>query len=280
MISDLEHNSVLRPIHKLHKTKGIDYSVFSTSGDIAENIKKCIKPTTKAIVSTLMSNVSGKEIPLEILSKIAKKHNLLLIVDASQLIGHKKINLSKNPCDALCAPGHKGLFGIQGAGFLVFGKEIPTQTVIEGGSGNESKNPGMPKNLPERMEAGTLPTPSIVAVRAGIEYINKLGLHYIEEKNKMLTDIFHESLKQIDGIELFGSENGIISFRFRDKESSVIASELDRFGICIREGLHCSPLAHRTLGSYNTGLIRVSLSIFNKESDAEHLVKALREILF
>lgn len=278
IISDIEHNSILRPINKLKERLKVEYSCFSTDGDIRKNITSKIRNDTYAIVTTLSSNVTGKEIPLKILSEIAKKHNLKLIVDASQLIGHKEINLSKNYCDVLCAPAHKGLFGIQGAGFAVFVTEAPYETLIEGGSGNESKNPFMPLNLPEHYEAGTLPTPSIVALGAGIDYINSTGIDNIEKKIKYLTEVFYDELSKNKAIKIYAANNGIISFSVSNFSSYTLAEFLNKKGICVRSGLHCAPMAHSKLGTLSDGLVRVSLSIFNTEREALYLSEALCEI--
>ncbi|MBQ3017235.1 MAG: aminotransferase class V-fold PLP-dependent enzyme [Clostridia bacterium] len=278
IISDIEHNSVLRPIHKLKETINIEYSYFSTDGDIEKNIKEQIKENTKAIICNLMSNVTGEEIPLEMLSEIAKKYGLILIVDASQIIGHKHIDLADNPCDALCAPGHKGLFGIQGCGFVVFNNEISKETLIEGGSGNESLRISMPPLPPEHFEAGTLPTPSIVALRAGIDFINSYGIKNAETEINRLTDIFFERVSALKNIECYGAKSGIISFRFKNRSSSYISGRLNDFNIYTRSGLHCSPLAHKKLGTVDTGLVRISLSLLTKESYADNLYVALQAI--
>ena len=278
LISDIEHNAIVRPLNKLKEEIGVEYSLFSTDGDIEANIKSSIKPDTKAIVSTLCSNVTGFEIPLKTLSSIAMEHNLILIVDASQLIGHKKINLSETPCDALCAPAHKGLFGIQGAGFTVFPKAPPVKTLIEGGSGNDSLNQSMPKELPERFEAGTLPSPSIVSLGAGINFINEVGIEEISKRLDYLTNVFCEELQKIKNAKIYSAKNGIISFSVSGLGSSLVSNVLSDYGICTRSGLHCAPLAHLKLGTVKNGLTRVSLSYFNSENDALYLFRALRKI--
>lgn len=279
LISDVEHNAILRPLNKLKDEIGIEYSSFSTDGDLEKNIKKAIRPETKAIVSTLCSNVTGAEISLSILSKVSNIYKLKLIVDASQLIGHKKIDLTQTPCDALCAPGHKGLFGIQGAGFAVFPRSAPTKTLIEGGSGNDSLNPLMPKDLPEKFEAGTLPTPSIVSLGAGIDFINGFGLEKISTRLTYLTDVFCDELKKINGMTVHAAENGIISFSIQSMTSSAVSDILNAAGICTRSGLHCAPLAHLKLGTIKNGLTRVSLSMFNSEDEAYYLCRTLKEAL-
>ena len=275
IISDIEHNSVLRPISKLRRTLGIEYSVFSTNGNIEENIENLIKKDTKAIVSTLMSNVTGKKVPLSVLSKVAAKHQLTLIIDAAQLAGHEYINLEENPCSIFCAPGHKGLFGIQGCGFAVFCDDERRDSFIEGGSGADSKSLYMPDYLPERFEAGTLPTPSIVSLRAGIEFINSKGIGNVTKKLDRLTEIYSERISSVKGCKILGSGGGIIAFDVKDMLSSVVAQELDNKDIYVRSGLHCAPMTHEMLGSADKGLVRVSLSILNTEKDADILYKAL-----
>ncbi len=278
IISDIEHNSILRPINKLSESIGVEYSHFSSDGDIEKNIEALIRKDTKAIITTLCSNVTGFEIPLSLLSAVAKRHSLKLIVDSSQLIGHKKINLSEHYCDALCAPGHKGLFGIQGVGFTIFGSIPPYKTLIEGGSGNESENPRMPFSLPERFEAGTLPAPSIVSLAAGIEFINGIGIHEIERKTDYLTNIFAEELRKNKKIRIYAASNGIVSFDVIGIDPHKTADFLSDGGIYVRSGLHCAPLVHRKLGSESHGLVRVSLSTFNTESDAYLLAKRLKAL--
>lgn len=279
LVSDIEHNSILRPLNSLREKIGIDYSSFNTDGNIEENLTNAIRPDTYAIITTLTSNVTGKEIPLEILSRVSKKYGLKLIVDASQIIGHKEINLTKTPCDVLCAPGHKALFGIQGVGFAVFVTPPPYNTLIEGGSGNESQNPFMPKALPERFEAGTLPAPSIVSLGAGIDFINEFGIASVEKRINRLTEFFAHHIEKHKSIRIYAKENGIISFDVNGASSHLIAKLLNDKGICVRSGLHCAPSAHAKLGTQKNGLVRVSLSIFNTESEANALSLSLDEIL-
>ena len=278
ILSDLEHNSTLRPIERMKSTCGISYSHFSTHGDIAKNIEAVLENNTSTIVSTLMSNVSGDELSLQRLSETAEAHNLRLIVDASQMIGHKRIDMGKYACDALCAPGHKGLFGIQGAGILCFGKDPDIKsTLIEGGSGNHSESILMPDKLPEMMEAGTLPSPSVISLGAGIDFINDVGLDSIEEHINGLTDYLSCLLSELKNIEVVSAKNGIIAIRGLKCANAQIDEALQKQDICVREGLQCAPLAHKTLGTLKTGVIRISLSYFNRKEDAQALYLQLKE---
>ena len=279
LLSDLEHNSVLRPIHALKETLEIEYSFFNSyCDDLESEIKRNIRPDTKAIVSTLASNVTGKEIPLEILSKIAKEQGIKLIVDASQYIGHKDIDLKKTPCTALCAPAHKALFGIMGLGFAVFSENIEISTILEGGSGSTSKSLYMPAYLPERLEAGTMPLPAIAALCEGIKYIEKVSIPEIEKKSSMLTDLCKEAILSVPGNIIYGSNLGIVAFNMKNMSSEKVCERLNEFDIYVRGGLHCAPIAHRGLGTEEHGIVRVSLSYFSQEREIYKLFKALKKI--
>ena len=278
IISDMEHNSVLRPIYSLSKKTGVEYSIFDTHGNIEENIEKCLKTNTKCIISTLASNVIGREIPLPVLSDISKKHGLSLIVDSSQLIGHKDINLRESSCSVLCAPGHKALFGIQGVGFAVFLDDEIRDSYIEGGSGNDSLNPNMPALLPERFEAGTLPSPSIISLGEGIKFIEEVGIFEIEDKLTRLTERCAKMINNVKNAVLYDYGNGVISFNITSVPAEVISGELDKFGICTRSGFHCAPSAHKIIGTSKIGTVRISFSYLNQMRELDEFYKALKSI--
>ena len=275
LISDIEHNSVVRTVEKLKSTLGVECSRFDTD-NIEASITSLLRADTAAIISTLASNVTGKRVSLELLSVIAKKHGLILITDAAQLIGHEAVNLKKYPCNVLCAPGHKALFGIQGCGFAIFCDEILRDSFIEGGSGSNSASPGMPDLLPERFEAGTLPTPAIAALTAGIKFLREITEPAICEKLSVLNARARSVLDSIAGIKAYGT--GPISFSYKNIPSSVICSLLDKRGICTRGGLHCAPHAHEKLGTLDGGLVRISTSILNSTKDLDELYYAIKDI--
>ena len=279
LVSDLEHNAVMRPLHRLTVSRGVTYSAFATDTDLRESIRAAIRPDTKGIISTLISNVTGKRIPIEILSSIAAEYGLFLIVDASQAAGHEIIDLRAYPCDALCAPGHKALLGIQGCGFAIFRDSKRREGLIEGGSGSDSRSLDMPELLPEGYEAGTLSTPAIVTLGRGIEYIKDYGIENVRSDLLGLTDRISELLASFHKLHVLAAENGIISFNLGCIPSSVIAAELDKRGIYTRGGLHCAPTAHKKLGTLDTGAVRISLSVFNTASHADKLHRAMSEIV-
>ncbi len=279
LVSDVEHNAVMRPIYRLARTAGAEYSVFSTDGDIYSNIISQLREDTVGIISTLESNVTGRRVPLEILSRVAAERGLFLIVDASQSAGHLQIDLTKTPCDVLCAPGHKGLFGIQGCGFALFKDSTRREGLIEGGSGSDSRSRDMPLLLPEGYEAGTLSTPAIVTLGRGIEFVNGYGIEEIRRRISGLSERLCDSLSGFAEVSLYSAENGIISFNFGTLPSSLLASELDKRGIYTRGGLHCAPLAHEKLGTVDRGTVRLSLSCFNTEYDTDKFHKAMADIV-
>ena len=280
IISDVEHNSVVRPLERLRREHGITYKCFSTDGDISENIEKLIGKQTRCIISTLQSNVTGDAIPLGVLSAVKRRYGLVLIIDASQAAGHRRIDLSKACYDAFCAPGHKGLLGIQGSGILILSDgNRCRESFVEGGSGSESYSKSMPAYLPDRYEAGTLPAPSIVSLGAGIRYINGRGIAEIENHLSALTEAAKERLAEINGVTVYTrSAGGILAFNVRDFPSSDVSGRLDRKGICTRGGLHCSPSVHEKLGTIERGCVRASFSCMNTMYDIEKLVKEIRLI--
>lgn len=278
IVSDVEHNSVIRPLEALKETLGVEYSVYNSDMLPEIAIPPLIKNDTKFIVSTLCSNVSGKNIDFYSLSNVAKSYSLRLIVDASQAIGHTAIDLSKTPCDALCAPAHKALFGIQGCGFTYFANKYREGSFIEGGSGSNSVDLKMPNLLPEGYEAGTLSTVGIMALRCGIDFVTEIGIENIEYHLNKLRGLAEAGLSEIPGIILYPSFGGNIIFNMNDLKSSASASLLDELNICTRGGLHCAPLAHKKLGTLENGSVRVSFSIMNTQGEVERFVDIVKKI--
>jgi len=279
LLSDMEHNATLRPIHALAQRGELTYSVFSTRGDLRRNIEGALRRDTRMLVCTLASNICGREIPLALLSEIGREHGLYTVADASQLLGHTDNDLSKHPVDVLCAPAHKGLLGIQGCGLAVFSAE-PPGTWVEGGSGSDSERKEMPALLPERMEAGTLPTPAIAALSAGIRYISQKGVQNIEQKLARLVSTAACELEKLPHVYIQDTVgHGILSLLCDTHSPERLAAELDRRGICVRSGLQCAPLAHTTIGTADSGVVRISFSFLNDEKDIAALLRALTDVI-
>ena len=278
LTSDMEHNAVIRPLESLKKSIGIKTRAFSTDGDLEASIEREIDGDTEFIVTTLRSNVTGADIDLSVISRVANRHGLTVILDASQYIGHRRIDLSGLRSYVLCAPFHKGLLGIQGGGFACFSSPKRKASFIEGGTGILSKSLEMPEDLPEGYEAGTLPTPSIISCLYGIKYINSVGIDNIDSHLSGLTNALSERLQSISGVRVFGKENGIVSFSYKDIPSDRIAEYLSSHGVCTRAGLHCAPMAHKKLGTDKLGLCRISLSHFNTEREMDKVYFLLKDI--
>ncbi len=273
--SDLEHNSVLRPIYRQMQLHGIELSYYDSDIPLYDSIIPLIRDNTEFLITTLASNVTGRIIDTNIIYEIANKYKLYTIVDASQYLGHMSLDINKTPFDIVCAPGHKSLFGMQGSGFMALLNEETFPTLLEGGSGSETYNPYMPSTLPERYEAGTVNTPAIASLGAGISYLSALGNSFIREKLNKLTIRLHEILYDV-GATVYGCENGIATFDMSNELSREVVERLDEKNICVRGGLHCAPIIHRKLGTEEHGAVRVSLSILNSIEDLDRLYFALK----
>ncbi len=277
LISDLEHNSVVRPIEELTNRIGIVYDTFKTEGDIEQNIRDAMRPDTRYIVSTLASNVSGRIIPLHVLSKIRRTYGVCVIADASQVIGHLQIDLASYPIDALCAPGHKGLFGYMGCGFLALGNETEPVPHLYGGSGSQSLSLAMPSEYPDRLEAGTLPFYAILSMGYGMAHIKEAGLRALAAKVETLTHSLCGDLAEMAGMQMICEGNlGIVSLRHVRWTPDQMSEYLNQNGIYTRSGLHCAPLAHRTYHTEKEGLVRISIS---SENTAAQIQRA-RDVIF
>ena len=276
--SDLEHNSVLRPLYKALDKHGGTLSVFDSDKPLIESIVPLIREDTKLIICTLCSNVNGKILNFSELSRIAEEYKLHLVIDASQYLGHRQINLKDMYYTAICSAGHKALFGIQGSAFAIIKNTEVFETLTEGGSGVDSFSQTMPMLLPERYEAGTVSTPAIASLGAGIDFIQSVGLSNVEKKLENLTKVLEYELSAIPEIKTYGANNGIAAFNVADYPSSHVAEYLDKFGIATRSGFHCAPLMHKKLGTEKLGAVRVSLSYFNSEKDIYTFIKVLKTI--
>lgn len=283
LISDMEHNSVLRPVRRLVRDCNITYDVFRTDGDIEKRVYEKITDKTDILICNHVSNVCGRKQDIEKIGKICRQKGIYFIVDLSQSIGHFPINFNDICADAVCAPGHKGLFGIQGSGFVLLRDADGLCEYAEGGSGSDSKDPFMPVKLPDRYEAGTLFTPAIAALSYGIDYIKSIGFDEIQNReNKMLARIY-DILSDIRGCKVYAPYDltgCVLSFNITGYDQNEVASYLCENGIYCRGGYHCSPLAHNAIGTIDTGAVRLSFSLFNKLSEAEKFFRIIKNSPF
>ena len=279
LTSDHEHNSVIRPLERLSRDVGISYSHFPLIGDLYKGLCSAKRPDTRAVVCTLASNVTGKKCDLGALCRFCRENKLMLVLDASQAAGHETINRSEFPCTVLCAPGHKALFGLQGSGFAIFCDGIWRGSFLEGGSGVDSLSTDLPAVFPEGYEAGTLATPSIVSLRAGIGFIKDFGIRNIERHLNELVRNAADALREMKGVHIYGEESGILCFTVDGFSPLEIGDELDKRGICVRAGLHCAPSAHRVIGTVTSGTVRASFSALNSLSDVKKLTDGLYGVI-
>ena len=285
LISDIEHNSVLRPVFSLCERKKCTYNIFSTSGtdeEIIEDILLKITSNTSLLVSTHVSNVGSRRLPIEKIGALCHSKGIKFIVDGAQSAGVHQIDVQRMNIDALCAPGHKALYGPQGVGIIAFGKEINGETVIEGGTGINSLEPQMPDFLPERYEAGTLSTPAIVGLGEGVKWLKSIGIDRIRAHEEELYDTLKDMLSlngQIITYNMNDYAGNTLLFNVKGMSSSYVASQLDKRDICVRSGFHCSPLAHRLLNTGENGAVRVSFSVFNTKKEVYTFYDALNDII-
>jgi cysteine desulfurase family protein len=285
--TSMEHNAVMRPLHALSKT-GVTYSIVpcSKTGILnADDILPYIQKKTKAIIMLHASNVCGTIMPIEKVYKICKEHNIRLIIDAVQTAGI--LDIDSHKMDALVFTGHKSLLGPQGIGGFVIKKEFADEItpIITGGTGSLSHGFEQPSFLPDKFESGTLNLPAIIGLKKAIEYVTLTGIKTIFEHEIQLATAFISKTSNIAGVNLIGKQESsdrvaIVSLDFIGKDNASITSALDeQYGIMTRCGLHCAPLAHKTLGTYPHGTVRFSFGHFNTMDDVEYIVQSLKKIL-
>ena len=284
LISDIEHNSVYRPVFNLLKQGLCTFDIFSTSGnesEILENIKSKLIPSTSMIVCTHTSNICERTLPISLIGKLCKEKGITFIVDGAQSAGIKQINVQDMNISALCIPAHKGLYGPQGLGMIIFGEHKLERTIIEGGTGINSKELEMPDFLPEALEGGTMSTPLIAGLCESLKWLKNTDANHICAYEEELYKILVEHLSEIKSLKLYKlnsySGNTVI-FNLDGMPSNTVGAELNKRGVCVRSGFHCSPLAHSTAKTGENGAVRISLGAFNTKNDIYGVCNAINNI--
>lgn len=281
-----EHNSVLRPLY-LKEKEGTELTIIPADkkGRIRYDLlESSVKSNTSAIVLTHASNLSGNVTDLAFVSNFAKKHGLLLIVDASQTAGSLPINVVKMGIDILCFTGHKGLFGPQGTGGLYVREGLTLSPLKSGGSGIHSFDRQHPTDMPTALEAGTLNGHGIAGLNAGLDYILSTGVKNIHAKEISLSRRFVNGISDISDLKLYGDIDAplrtpIISLNIGNMSSASVSDILwEDYEICVRAGAHCAPLMHKTFGTEKQGAVRFSFSCFNTEAEIDTAIQAMHEI--
>ncbi len=289
IVSSLEHNAVMRPLLQLEK-EGVEFSRVwgDQQGRIeAAQFAQEIKANTKMVVITHASNVCGTILPAEEIGALCERHGLVFIIDAAQTAGVLDIDLAKTKAHAIAFTGHKGLLGPQGIGGFVLRAELAArlEPLISGGTGSFSEHEYVPPYLPDKFEAGTLNLPGIYGLHAALDYLEKTGLEAIRQRESILTEILLEGLAQIEGAKLVGLPTtegrvAVISVDFPGRDNGEIAHRLDKdYGIQTRCGLHCSPAAHKTLGTFPQGTVRFSPGPFNTVEEMQLVIAAVHKLL-
>ncbi len=276
LIDNFAHNASLRPLLALVNDGTCTYDIFDLRS--LDSIERLIRSNTHVVIVTHHSNITSNSCSLDEISEICAIHRVKLIVDASQSAGHLPISMTDSAgITSLCMPGHKGLYGTMGVGVLVSSRDAEYRTIIEGGAGINSIDMKMPENLPERLEAGTLPMPAVCGLLKGVEFIKKTGIQRIHEKECRLSERLVRQMQKINGVRFFGETNGpVVSFNIDGISPAEIGKRLSENGVCVRTGYHCAPLAHKSVGSYENGSVRVSFSCFNRDSDVNELIEKLK----
>jgi cysteine desulfurase family protein len=290
LASSMEHNAVMRPLRDL-ESKGVSLSVVPCSPDGAldpDAVAQAMRPSTRLVVLTHASNVTGTILPVSRVADIAHNSGAFLLVDAAQSAGLLPIDVQSMNIDFLAFTGHKGLLGPQGTGGLAIGSRVPVRDLNplwRGGTGSRSEFEIQPEDMPDKFESGTLNSPGIAGLGAGVEYILKRGLESIRAQEVALMRQLVEGIRCLDGVSLYGptdieSRTSIVSFTAAGHRVSEIGLRLDEeFGILGRVGLHCAPAAHRTIGTFPEGTVRLALGLQTTEDDITSVIEALKKIL-
>ena len=285
--SDLEHNSVSRPLRAMELNGKITLTRISADANGTINpdeVQKAVTPKTRLIALTHASNVLGTVQPVREVGEIARQADVFFVVDAAQTVGVLPIDVQTMNIDLLAFPGHKGLLGPTGTGALYVGPRVTVRAWREGGTGGDSSSETQPEQFPYFLEGGTPNVLGVAGLVAGIKYIQERGLEHIHAHELALTQRLRHRLAELPVYQVFGHDNpekrvGTISFRSEDLPASEIGGILDQaFDIAVRPGLHCAPYIHRALNSFPDGAVRVSPGPFNTEDDIDQLVQALQEI--
>lgn len=285
LISDMEHNSVLRPVHELSRLKLCTYDIFSSEGDedcVIENLKSKLKPNTSMIICTQSSNICSRKLPIKKIGNFCKEHGIYFIVDGAQSAGLYEINVQKMNIDALCVPAHKSLYGPQGLGMIIFGNDLVGRSIIEGGTGINSLELNMPDVLPEAYESGTQSTPLIAGLSEAIKWLKAIECAKIRKYEEELYSCIKDLLSDNEVFDVYLGDSCLgntLLFNIKGISPTFVSSELDKRGICTRSGLHCAPLAHRTLNVPPQGAIRIGIGVYNTRSDMLTLYDALLDII-
>ena len=283
IVTCTEHNSVLRPVMQLKRKGYVDVSVVSPNEQgviTVDSISKLVKRDTFMLCVSHASNVTGQYQDLEELGAFARRRNIILLADCAQSAGYVPLDMNKYNVDLVAIAGHKGLHGIQGAGALIFNNRAVPRPITFGGTGTESHLHYQPNTVPDCLESGTLPTPAIMAMSAGVDYWLdnwKANRDNIVETQQIILD----GLNKIEGVKVYSQANlsGVVAFNVGNVDSGEVADTLSQeYDIAVRGGLQCAPLMHKWLGTTEQGVVRASVSCVTTKEECHALLNVVEQI--
>lgn len=283
--TDLEHNSVLRPLYRLaeHGTE-LSFVPADRNGCVDyDDFERLLRPNTRAVVCLHASNLTGNVLDIAKIGSFAHRHGLLFIVDASQSAGCLPIDMRSMDIDVLCFTGHKALMGPQGTGGLCVMPGVEIRPWKVGGTGVQSYLETQPQEMPVRLEAGTLNGHGLAGLAAALRFIQNIGIDSIHAREMLLFQRFYEAIRDVDGVRIYGDFSGertaILALNIREFDSGTVSDWLsEEYGIATRPGAHCVPRLHRALGTSDTGAVRFSFGYYNTEAEVDAAVAAVRDL--
>ncbi len=288
--SSMEHNSMMRPLRALEST-GVEVTVMpcSAQGTLqAFDIEAAIRPNTKLVALNHASNVIGTLLPVAEVGRICRKHHLLLLVDAAQTAGAYPVDMQADRIDLLAFTGHKSLGGPMGTGGLIVGERVDEgqlEPLIRGGTGSRSEHELQPDFMPDMYESGTPNVVGLAGLEAGVRWVLEQGMSAIRAHEVSLAQRLIDGLRQISGVTVYGTldaerQTATVSFNIDGIASSEVGLRLDdEYGILCRIGLHCSPAAHKTMGTFPGGTVRFGLSAFTTLDEVHIAIDAVQQLV-
>ena len=287
LASSWEHNAVMRPLRWLESARGVRVELIPAGAGSPVDLEwleaKLGSEDVRLVTMLAASNVTGEIMPVARVGGLARARGVFFLVDGAQGAGLVDINVERDHIDALAVTGHKALYGPPGTGALYLRDPGAVEPLIRGGTGSRSDEEHQPDFAPDRFEAGTANVPALAGLAAGARYVKEQGREHLAARLRELASRLVEGLRGIPGLRLYGPGDpagrlGIVSFTIGDTVSSDVARELEEEGVLSRPGLHCAPRAHRTLGTFPGGTVRLSLSAFNTADEVDAAAAAVRGI--
>lgn len=285
--TDLEHNSVLRPLYRLRDERGVRLDFAGADGEGRldyDALERLVVDGTRLVAVTHGSNVTGNMVDVRRVADVAHAHGALVVLDASQTAGAHDVDMGRLGADVVCFTGHKGLMGPQGTGGLCLAEGVDMAPLKVGGTGVKSFLETQPDEYPTRLEAGTLNSHGIAGLSAALGWLEEVGVEAVRAREDLLMRRFWDGVRSVDGVRVYGDFDqaercAIVALNVRDYSSSAVSDELSqRWGIATRPGAHCAPRMHRALGTVEQGVVRLSFSYFNTEDEVDVAIAAVGEL--